>query len=97
MVNSTVSMKRRTGFGLSMLLMGLWWGQSALFQSGSISLVMGMSAVTLIGFSGGVLSGAVKPGAIPEEEMSPLASYCLVAMLIVGSISLLLIVLLVYI
>lgn len=80
-----------------MLLIGLWWGQNALFQSGIVSLTMGISAVTLIGFSGGVLSGTVEPGAIPEEEMSPLASYCVVAMLIVGGISLLVIVLLVYI
>ena len=84
-------MQRRSGFGLSMLLMSLWMGQTALTESRTVSLAMGISAVTLAFFGGGLLSGHFEPETIPDEKMSPLASRVLVAMLVVGVIAFLLI------
>ncbi len=89
-------MQRRSGFGLSMLLMSLWMGQTALTESRTVSLAMGISAITLAFFGGGLLSGYFKPEAIPDEKMSPLASRILVTMLVVGMMAFLLILALQY-
>lgn len=89
-------MNRRTGFAFSMILVGLWWGQTAIYQSGIVSLLMGISAVTLICFGGGIFSGIFQPEAISDEEMSTLASLIIASMIIVGVLSLLMIVLLPY-
>jgi hypothetical protein len=91
-----MDMQRRSGFGLSMLLMSLWMGQTALAESRTVSLAMGISAVTLAFFGGGVLSGYFEPEAIPDEKMSTLSSRILVAMLVVGAVAVLLILALQY-
>jgi hypothetical protein len=92
----TIDMNRRTGFAFSMILIGLWWGQTAISQSGIISLLTGILAVTLTCFGGGILSGVFQPDAIADEEMSTLASHIITFILIVGVLSLLMIVLLPY-
>ena len=84
-------MQRRSGFGLSMLLTSLWMGQTALTESGIVSLAMGISAVALAFFGGGLLLGHFEPEAIPDEKMGPLASRILVAMLVIGVMAFLLI------
>jgi uncharacterized membrane protein len=89
-------MNRRTGFAFSMILIGLWWGQTAISQSGIVSLLMGILAVTLTCFGCGILSGIVQPEAIPDEEMSTLASRVIASMVIFGVLSLLVIILLPY-
>jgi hypothetical protein len=76
-----------------MLLMGLYWGQTALSESGVILLGMVISTITLMGFGGGIIFGIVEPEAIPDEEMSTLASRSCLLMLIIGGLSLLVIVL----
>jgi hypothetical protein len=91
-----MDMQRRSGFGLSMLLMSLWMGQTALAESRNVSLAMGISAVTLAFFGGGVLSGYFEPEAIPDEKMSTLSSRILVAMLVVGGVAVVLILALQY-
>jgi hypothetical protein len=68
-----------------MLLMSFWMGQTALTESGIVSLGMGSLAVTLACIGGGMLSGHFEPEAIPDEKLRPLASRLLVAMLIVGA------------
>jgi hypothetical protein len=82
---TTERMKRRSGLGLSMLLMSFWMGQTALTESGIVSLGMGSLAVTLACIGGGMLSGHFEPEAIPDEKLRPLTSRLLVAMLIVGA------------
>jgi uncharacterized membrane protein len=89
-------MNRRTGFAFPMILIGLWWGHTAISQSGIVSLLMGVLAVTLTCFGGGILSGIFQPEAIPDEEMSTLASRVIASMVIFGVLSLLMIVLLPY-
>jgi fumarate reductase subunit D len=79
-----------------MLLMALWWGQTAISQSGIISWATGISAVTITCFSGAILFGIVEPEDISDEEMSALASRFIVSMVIVGVLSLLVVVLLPY-
>ncbi len=44
-----------------MILIGLWWGQTAISQSGIVSLLMGILAVTLTCFGGGILCGIFHP------------------------------------
>jgi apolipoprotein N-acyltransferase len=56
-----INMNRRTGFAFSMILIGLWWGQTAISQSGIVSLLMGILAVTLTCFGGGILCGIFHP------------------------------------
>jgi uncharacterized membrane protein len=89
-------MNRRTGFAFPMILIGLWWGHTAISQSGIVSLLMGVLAVTLTCFGGGILSGIFQPEAIPDEEMSTLASRVIASMIIFGVLSLLMIILLPY-
>jgi hypothetical protein len=79
-----------------MLLMSIWMGQTALTESRTVSLAMGITAVTLAFFGGGILSGHFEPEAISDEKMSPLASRILVAMLVVGAVAVLLILVLQY-
>lgn len=80
-----------------MLLMSLWMGQTALTESGVLSLTMGVLSVTLAGLGGGILSGLFEPEAIPDEEMSTLASRTILAMLAIGLIAFLLIFLVPYV
>lgn len=78
-----------------MLLMSLWWGQTALTESGLVvSLAMGILAVSLACFGGSILTGVFEPEAIPDEQLSSLTSLIVVAMVAVGVIALLLILLL---
>jgi ATP/ADP translocase len=79
-------MNRQSGFALSMLVLSLWMGQTALTESGLFVVVSGIQAVMLICLSGAILSGVYEPKAIPDEELSPLASRIIIAMLIVGVI-----------
>jgi hypothetical protein len=51
-----------------MLLMSLWMAQAALAESRTVSLAIGISAVTLAFFRGGLLSGYFEPEAIPDEK-----------------------------
>lgn len=78
-----------------MLLMSLWWGQTALTESGLVvSLAIGILAVSLACFGGSILTGVFEPEAIPDEQLSSLTSLIVVAMVAVGVIALLLILLL---
>lgn len=74
-----------------MLLMSLWWGQTAFFHSGFVSLATGACAVSLACLGGGLLSGVLEPGAIPDEQMGSVTSRIMLAMLVVGVIAFLLI------
>jgi len=84
-------MNRRSGFGLSMLVMSLWMGQTALTELGVFSLVWGAGSVTLAGFGGGILSGLFEPEAIPDEEMDTLESRIILLMISIGLVASLLI------
>jgi hypothetical protein len=53
-------------------------GQTALTESRTVSLAVGISAVTLTFFGGGLLSGSFEPEATPDEKMTTLASRILV-------------------
>jgi ATP/ADP translocase len=79
-------MNRQSGFALSMLVLSLWMGQTALTESGLFVIVSGIPAVMLICLSGAILSGVYEPKAIPDEELSPLASRIIIAMLLAGVI-----------
>jgi hypothetical protein len=79
-------MNRRSGLALSMLVMSLWMGQTALTETGLFSVAWGVVSVTLTCLSGTILAGVYEPGAIPDEELSPPASRILVAMLLIGVI-----------
>jgi hypothetical protein len=57
---------------------------------------VGTSAVTLVFFGGGLLSGYFEPEAIPTKKMSTLSSRILVAMLVVGAMAVVLILALQY-
>ena len=80
-------MNRRSGLALSMLVMSLWMGQTALTESGLFSMAWGVASVTLTCLSGTILAGVYEPEAIPDEELSPLASRILVAMLLIGGVA----------
>lgn len=84
--NEKESMNRRTGHALSMLSISLWMGHTALTESGSLSVGMGVAAVTLTCLCGAILSGVYEPEGIPDEEMNPLASRILVALLLSSGI-----------
>jgi len=71
-------------------------GYTALTESRIVSLAIGISAVTLAFFGGGLLSGYFEPESIPDEKMSTLSSRILVAMLVVGAVAVLLILALQY-
>ncbi len=63
-----------------MLIVSLWMGQTALTESGLFSAAWGIAAVTLTCLSGAILSGVYEPEAVPDEELSPLASRLLIAL-----------------
>ncbi|ESS10331.1 MAG: hypothetical protein A07HR60_02345 [uncultured archaeon A07HR60] len=65
-----------------MLIISLWMGQTALTESGLFSAAWGIAAVTLTCLSGAILSGAYGPEPIPTEELSPLPSRLLIALLL---------------
>jgi hypothetical protein len=68
-----------------MLLLCLWIGQTALTESELVlSLALGSAAVSLACFGGSILAGVVEPEAIPDEQMSSLASLVLGGMLVTG-------------
>ncbi|ESS05333.1 MAG: hypothetical protein A07HB70_02375 [uncultured archaeon A07HB70] len=69
-----------------MLVMSLWMGQTALSESGLFSVAWGVATVTLACLSGTILAGVYEPEAIPDEELSSLASRILLAMLLIGVI-----------
>jgi hypothetical protein len=87
-------MNRHSGLALSMLVMSLWMGQTALTESGLFSVAWGVATLALTCLSGAILSGIYEPEAIPDEELSPLSSRILVAMLLIGVIVSLLLLLL---
>ena len=80
-------MNRRSGFALSMVVMSLWMGETALTESGLFSIAWGIVTVTLACLSGTIFFGFYEPEAIPDEELSPLMSRILIAMLIIGVIA----------
>jgi hypothetical protein len=80
-------MNRRSGFAVSMLVMSLWMGQTALTESGLFTVAWGVASITLTCLSGTILAGVYEPEAIPDEELSPLASRILVAMLLIGGVA----------
>jgi hypothetical protein len=80
-------MNRRSGLALSMLVMSLWMGQTALTESGLFSVAWGVASITLTCLSGTILAGVYEPETIPDEELSPLASRILVAMLLIGGVA----------
>jgi hypothetical protein len=77
-------MNRRSGFAVSMLVMSLWMGQTALTESGLFTVAWGVASITLTCLSGAILSGIYEPEAIPDEELSPLSSRLILAMLLIG-------------
>lgn len=91
-------MNRRSGFGLSMLLMSLWMGQTALTGSaGTLSVSMGIMSATLACFGGAILSGIFEPETIPDEEISSLATRVIATMFTIGLIASLLLLILPYV
>lgn len=81
-------MRRYAAFGTTFLLMGLFWGRiavSPVSQSGFISLTAGISAIGHFCLGGGILSGAIEPNSVPDEEMSPLTSYVFAVLSVVGA------------
>jgi hypothetical protein len=48
-------MNRRSELALSMLVMSLWLGQTALIESGLFSVAWGVASVTLTCLSGAIL------------------------------------------
>lgn len=83
-------MNRQSGFALSMLIVSFSMGQTALTESGLFSVGWGVASITFACLSGAILSGMYEPEGIPDEELSPLASRIIIAMLITGLIVLLL-------
>ncbi|MEZ3114371.1 hypothetical protein RYH80_00320 [Halobaculum sp. MBLA0147] len=81
-------MNRRTGFGLSMLLASLWVGQTALGEPAVVAAAVGVVAVALAAFAGGILTGVIEPERIPDEEMSRLATGAFLTLLVVGGVAL---------
>jgi hypothetical protein len=79
--------------GLTLLLMSLVWGQTAVFQSDSelVFLLTGGSAVGLACFGGAIVSGVITPQSIPDDELSPLATRLLVVCASIGLFAILLI------
>lgn len=77
-------MKRRSAYGLSLLMLSLWMLQTALSESGVLFLSIGVTSLTLAGVGGGILSGAFEPETVPDEEMGTLASRIVLAMLSIG-------------
>jgi len=77
-----------------MLLMSLFWGQTALTESGILPLIMGVLSITL---AGGLLTGVFESKVIPDEELSRLASRTFLAMLVIFLIASVLIFLIVYV
>ena len=77
-------MNRRSGLAVSMLVMSLWMGQTALSESGLSSVALGVATLALTCLGGALISGFYEPEAIPEEELSPLRSRFLLAMLLIG-------------
>jgi hypothetical protein len=73
-----------------MLIVSLSMGQTALTESWRFSVGWGVASITLTCLSGAILSGMYEPEAIPDEELSPLASRIIIAMLITVLIVLLL-------
>lgn len=71
--------------------MSLWWGLTAVSQSGLVSLLMGVSAVGLACLGDGILSGVIVPNSIPDDELSPLATRIFAVFVGVGAIAILLI------
>lgn len=67
-------MNRRTGFGLSMLVVSFWLFQTGLIESGIASLLMHALALSLSCFAASIITGVYEPENIPDEAMSPLAS-----------------------
>jgi hypothetical protein len=61
-----------------------WIGQTALSESGLSSVALGIATLALTCLSGALISGFYQPEAIPEEELSPLRSCFLLAMLLIG-------------
>ena len=80
-------MNRRSGLALSMLVMSLWMGQTALTESGLFSVAWGVATLALTCLSGAILSGIYEPEAIPDEELSPLSSRLILAMLLIGGVA----------
>ena len=85
-------MNRHSGLALSMLVMSLWMGQTALTESGVFSVAWGVVSITLCLST--ILAGVYEPEAIPDEELSPLASRIPVATLLIGVVVSLLLLLL---
>ena len=84
-------MKRRSGFALSMFVMSLWMGQTALTESGLFSVAWGVAAVTLTCLGGAILSRVYEPEAIPDKELSPLMSRIVITTFLIGVVASLLI------
>jgi hypothetical protein len=75
---------RRSGLAVSMFVMSLWMGQAALGESGLSSVALGVATLALTCLGGALIFGFYEPEAIPEEELSPLRSRFLLAMLLIG-------------
>lgn len=72
---------------MSVLVMSLWWGQTALAQSGVLSAVIGVSALSLACLGSGVLLRVIEPNSIPDEEMGTLTSRLVGMVLGVGTVA----------
>lgn len=90
-------MKRRSGLGLSMVLVSLPAGRTALAESGAVSPAMGVAAVVLAGLGAALLSGVYDPDAIPDETPDPTARRLLVASLLTGGAAVLVLAALLYV
>ncbi|WP_303703933.1 hypothetical protein [Haloquadratum walsbyi] len=84
-------MRRHSALGLTFLLMSLWWGRTAISQSGFVSLLTGASAVGLGFLGGAIISGVVTPSSIPDTKLGPLATRIFVIFSSIGAVAILLI------
>ncbi len=79
---------RLRAFGLSVLLLAAWLGQTAVVESGLVGLLLAGGAVGVTGFGGGVLLGAIEPDPIPDEQLEPLTGGFVGVTLLVGTAAL---------
>lgn len=84
-------MRRHSALGLTFLLMSLFWGRTAISQSGFVSLLTGASAVGLGFLGGAIIAGVVTPSSIPDNELDPLATRVFVIFSSIGAVAILLI------
>lgn len=71
-----------------MSLLAAWLGQTAVFESGVLGLLLAGGAVGLTYLGVGVLVGAIAPDSVPDEQLDTLTAGFLGVMLLLGTAAL---------